>query len=282
MLWCGQVAMFFAILIAYVVTIKRLNVMKERLPKMMNRYRVFLLSLAVTAVIVLIKVVLHETGNEVLTLGSLHTGVVTGTFFVIGFLLSTTIADYKESERIPSEFSAIIENMYEDAEATHASYPDFDIAAFRKQLRKIAQSFADDVRRKRHSTRLQVHKLNATFTAMEKAGVPPNYVVKLKQQQAQLVRVLFRVTYIQRITFIPSASILARSIVPITILLLLFTEVEPIFGGITIVAIISFILIYMLRLIHVISTPFQRARKTQDDVSLFLVDETVQHLSNRK
>lgn len=249
--------------------------------KLTNRYNIFILSFLVTICVVILKIVLHNTDNEILSLGSLHTGVVTGTFFVIGYLLSTTIADYKESERIPAEFSSIIENMYEDAEATHRSYPDFDLKAFKLQLRKVAQAFSSDVRKKKHTTRLVVHTLNDTFVAMEKAGVPPNYVVKLKQQQAQLVRVLFRVTYIQRITFIPSATILARSIIPLTIALLVFTEIEPILGGVIITAIITFILVYMLRLIQVISTPFQRAGKTQDDVSLFLVDETIEYLSKK-
>lgn len=246
-----------------------------------KRYNVFILSFIATVFVLIIKWLLHETGNEILVLGSLHTGVVTGTFFVIGFLLTTTIADYKESERIPSEFSSIIENMYEDAEATHANHPGFDLLGFKRQLRDIAKSFAEEVRKKKHSTRLEVHKLNKTFIDMENAGVPPNYVVKLKQQQAQLLRVLFRVTYIQRITFIPSATILARSIIPIAVLLMVFTEIEPIVGGMIITAIITFILVYMLRLIHVISTPFQSAGTTQDDVSLFLVDETVKHLSRK-
>lgn len=207
--------------------------------------------------------------------------MVTGTFFVLGFLLSTTIADYKESERMPAEFSSVLENMYEDGQSTHASYPGFDLEVFRTQLQKIAKSFASDVRKKRHTTRFEIHKLNDTFVAMEKAGVPPNYIVKLKQQQAQLVRVLFRVTYIQRITFIPSASILAKSIIPITIGLMVFTEIEPIVGGIVITAVISFILVYMLRLIQVISTPFQAEGRTQDDVSLFLIDDTARHLSSK-
>lgn len=243
-----------------------------------KKYNVFILSFLVTVIVLSIKWMLHETGNEILVLGSLHTGVVTGTFFVIGFLLTTTIADYKESERIPAEFSSIIENMYEDAEATHANHNGFNLKAFKKQLHDIAKSFAYDVRDKKHETRLQVHKLNQTFIDMENAGVPPNYVVKLKQQQAQLLRVLFRVTYIQRITFIPSATILSRSIIPLAVLLMVFTEIEPIVGGMIITAIITFILVYMLRLIHVISTPFQSEGATQDDVSLFLVNETVNHL----
>lgn len=246
-----------------------------------NRYRILLISLAVTAFVVALKVALHATGNEMLVLGSLHTGVISGTFFVLGFLLSATIADYKESERIPAEFSSVIENMYEDAEATHRTYKDFDIEAFKKQLHVIAKSFAKDVRKKKHTTRLEVHKLNDTFVEMEKAGVPANYIVKLKQQQAQLARVLFRVTYIQRIKFIPSATILARSIIPIVLALLLFTEIEPIFGGVIITAMITFIFVYILILLQVISTPFQGEGKTQDDVSLFLINDTIDYLGRK-
>lgn len=244
-----------------------------------SRLRIFTISFLVTILVVVAKVALHETGNEILSLGSLHTAVVTGTFFVLGFLLSTTIADYKESERVPSEFSSILENMYEDAEATHAAYPKFDLDKFRTKLSEVASSFAEGIRKKKHTARFAIHELNSSFVEMEKAGVPPNYVVKLKQQQAQLLKILFRVTYIQRITFIPSASVLAKSIIPITIGFILLTEIEPVMGGIIITAVISFILVYMLRLIQVISTPFQRAGKTQDDVSLFLIDDTAQHLS---
>jgi hypothetical protein len=197
----------------------------------------------------------------------------------VGFLLSTTIADYKESERIPAELASAIEDMYEDGKAIHGSYPGFDLVAYKKQLRRIAQSFAVDVRHKRHSTRIQVYKLNHFFAEMESAKVPPNFIVKLKQQQSQVLRLLARVTYIQRIMFIPSARILARSIIPLTLGLILFTEIEPIVGGMVIAAAISFILIYILQLIQIISTPFHGKGKTQDDVSLFLIDETVRHLS---
>lgn len=249
--------------------------------KISSKFTIFIVSLLVTAIVAAVKIVLHDTGNEILTLGSLHTGVITGTFFVVGFLLSTTIADYKESERIPSEFSSILENMYEDAEATHGTYKDFDLDAFREKLQAIAKSFASGIRKKKHTARFDIHALNESFVQMEKAGVPPNYVVKLKQQQAQLLKILFRVTYIQRIKFIPSASILAKTIIPLTITFITLTEIEPITGGVIITAVITFILVYMLRLIQVISTPFQAEGVTQDDVSLFLIDDSVKHLSER-
>jgi hypothetical protein len=247
-----------------------------------KNFRIFLISLCVATGLVALKFLLHRLGWEVVVMGSLHNSVVAGAFFVVGFLLSATIADYKESERIPSEFASILENMHDDARAAHSTHAKFDLEQFRKQLIKIGQYFRKDVRNKTHAARHEVSYLNETFTAMETAGVPANFIVKLKQQQAQLTRNLFRVNYIQNIRFIPSATVLARSIVAITTILLLFTEIELFYGGMAIAAIISFILVYMLLLIQIISTPFHSAGKTQDDVSLFLIDEALAYLKNQK
>lgn len=247
-----------------------------------KNFRIFFISLSIAAALILVKFLLHKLHWEVIVQGSLHNSVIAGTFFVVGFLLSATIADYKESERIPSEFSSVLENMYEDARTTHAAYPEFNIEAFRKQLIKVARAFRTDVRNKSHKARHEVHQLNETFSAMEEAKVPANFIVKLKQQQALLAKSLFRVNYIQNIRVMPSAIILARSIVMSVAVLLLFTEIEPFFGGMIIIAIISFILTYMLLLIQVISTPFHAAGKTQDDVSLFLVDEALHYLERNK
>lgn len=247
-----------------------------------KNFRIFAISLAAAGVLVLAKFGLHQLDWEIIAQGSLHNSVVAGAFFVVGFLLSATIADYKESERIPSEFSSIIENMYEDAAAAHSQYSKFDLNKFRLQLIKIGESFKKDVRNKSHKARHEVHLLNESFIEMEVAGVPPNFIVKLKQQQAQLGRSLFRVNYIQNIKFIPSATILARSIVALTAILLLFTEIEPFYGGMAVAAIISFILLYIILLIQVISTPFHAAGKTQDDISLFLISEAVSYLKKQK
>ena len=205
--------------------------------------------------------------------------MISSVTFVIGFLLSATITDYKESERIPSEFAANIEDMYDDAAAIHASYPVFDLDEFRRQLRKVTLGFGKDVRKGSHDAGKDIRELAPFFTAMEQGKVPPNFVVKLKQQCTTLLRSRHRVNYIQRIRFIPSATILARSIVIMTIILLLFTNIDPFYGGLSIVGIICFVLIYILVLVNVISTPFHAAGRTLDDVSLYLVKDTAEYLS---
>lgn len=234
------------------------------------------------AVVMAAKYGMHALGWEVLQLGSLHTSVITGAFFVIGFILSATIADYKESEKIPAEVSSAVQNMYEDAAAINKVYPKFDLGTFKKNLQKILKAFREDVRDKSHSAHHHIHKLNDSFVSMEQAGVPANFIVKLKQQQAQLVKSLLRVNYIQRIKFIPSATVLAQAIVVLTVGLILFTEIEPFYGGMALAAIISFILIYILKLIKIISTPFHGEGKTYDDVSLFLVDQAAEHIKKER
>ncbi|MCY1541828.1 hypothetical protein D9M68_775310 [compost metagenome] len=196
-------------------------------------------------------------------------------------MLSATIADYKESEKIPAEFASTVENMYEDGESIHGTYPKFDLELFRKNLIDILGSFRDGARVNRGGARREINELNETFTQMEKAGVPANFIVKLKQQQAQLLRSLFRVNYIQKIKFIPSAFILARSIVVLIVVVLLLTNIDPFYGGLVLTGAISFILLYMIILIQTVSIPFHAKGLTQDDVSLFLLRETATYLRSR-
>ena len=244
-------------------------------------FRIFATTLILTGLIVSIKYLFHHLGWEPIEQTSLHNSVISSVTFVIGFLLSATITDYKESERIPSDFASNLEDMYDDATHIHKAYPQFDLAKFKKQLHIVAQGFSKDARKKSYDARKDIRALGSFFADMESGGVPPNFIVKLKQQQTHLLRSRQRVNYIQRITFIPSATILARSIVIGVIILLTLTNIDPFYGGLVISGLISFILIYMLILIQTISTPFHEAGKTQDDVSLFLVNDAADYLSKK-
>ncbi len=245
-------------------------------------FRIFFIALVAALIIVAVKYWFHLLNWEPIEQSSLHNGVLSSATFVIGFLLSATIADYKESERIPAEFAANIEDMYADAEVIYQTYPKFNLEGFRAQLYKIADRFDREVRIASRGVSEDIRTLNTYFGEMEKAGVPANFIVKLKQQQLLLLRHRKRVTYIQRIKFIPSASILSQSIVFFVIGLLVFTNVDPFYGSLAIIGIISFVLIYMMILISVISTPFHAAGKTRDDVSMFLVDSAARFLKSKK
>lgn len=250
----------------------------------LRTYRIFFISVIAAGLVVAAKYILHYFELEPITLGSLHGSVISGVVFVIGFLLSATIADYKESERIPAEIASTLEGMYEDALSIEQNYPKFKADKYRDQLHGIARGYLIDLRSRsrKSTTRTELHNLNTLHAQMEKAGVPANFIVKLKQQQTVLLRHLFRVNYIQRITFVPSANILAWSIVVLAATLLLLTDMDPFVSSTVITGAIMFILIYVLQLISVIRTPFHAEGKTRDDVSLFLLERARDHLSTKR
>jgi hypothetical protein len=246
--------------------------------KFFSNYRIFFIALLVTAIVIAVKYVLHALNFEPVEQTSLHNAMISSVIFVIGFILSATISDYKESERIPAEFASIVENMYEDAKEFHKVYPQFDLVLFRTSLIDVLSAFRAGTRVNRKGARREISELNVSFGQMEKAGVPANFVVKLKQQQAILLKSMYRVNYIQKIKFIPSAFLLVRLIVLMVIGTLLLTNIDPFYGGLILTGTISFIMMYMLLLIQVISVPFHDSGKTRDDVSLFLLKETRAYL----
>ncbi len=60
-------------------------------------------TLPFVAVVLALKLLAHQYGYEVLSLSSLFTAIVSANIFLIGFLISGTLVDYKESEKIPSD-----------------------------------------------------------------------------------------------------------------------------------------------------------------------------------
>jgi len=88
-----------------------------------------------------------------------------------------------------------------------------------------------------------------------------------------------RIYHIQKIQFVPSAYILAETIVALVIGLLLFTRIEPVHDGIIMVAFLSYLFIFLLKLLRVLETPFRADEYSMDDVSLFLLRELREKIS---
>lgn len=249
----------------------------------LRRYKILFAAIAITAAVVAAKMALHHILHfEPIEQSSLHNGLVSSAIFVIGFLLSATIADYKESERIPAEFAATIDDIYHDARQLHKTYPDFSLSMLRKSLLEILASFRAGARSNRMRARQEIADLQASFGHMEAAGVPPNFITKLKQQSSGLSKNLFRVNYIQRIHFIPSATLLVWLIVGAVVSILLLTNLTTFYAELLITGTITFIMVYILLLIRVISVPFQEKGSTRDDVSLFLLREVREYLEQEQ
>lgn len=243
------------------------------------RYRMLYQTAALVALVVAAKIGLHAMGWEFIALSPLHTSIVAGGIFILSIFLAGILPDYKEAERLPTDFTATIDNMYEDGLSIERNYPEFDSGSFREALQSSLASFRDDILHNRRRAYAEIHEISDALAQMEAAGIPPNFIVKLKQEQGALLRILLRLYYIQRIRFIPSAYYLVVATAAVVIGILLFTSLEPFNASAVALALVAFVFIYLIKLIGTVSTPFHPEGATRDDVSLFLVDEALRHLA---
>jgi len=238
-----------------------------------RRFQIFKQALAVVLLLMLIKTILHYLGWEVLSTTPLHTGLLAGSVFVLGFILTSIHADYKDSEKIPVDLTTAIENLALDGKLFSQQYRKFDSQGFSNQLALILGAFKSDIKHHTNTSLPFAQGLSKWFLQLEKQKLPANYIVRLKQEQGNLIRIIARMRYLQRIRPLPSAFVLVQSMVWSMIIMLLFTKIGALIDGLVVTSFLAFIYFYMLRLISVMDVPFHPDGVTQDDVSLFLIEE---------
>lgn len=245
-----------------------------------KKYKLLLETAVFVFLIIGAKLLIEQFNLEFIQLSPLFTSVIAGGIFIVSIILSGVVSDYKESERLPAEIASSIENIYEDGLYVRKLKNKFNLDTLRKTLHQLTQDIKKDLAQPDSRLALKmVSELSNSFLAMEKLGIPANYIVRLKQEQSLIRKSLLRIYHIQRIKFLPSAYILAETIVFLIIGLLIFTRIEPFFDGMIMVAFISYLFIFLIKLLRTVDQPFRVDEYTMDDVSLFLLRETHERMS---
>jgi hypothetical protein len=243
-----------------------------------RRMSLFLRVVGIVVGLSLLKAVIHWLGLEFLTLNPLFTSAIGGAIFIIGFLLSSILADYKESERLPSELRVALEGIHDDITcfaATHSAYP---LSGVRVVLVNVVRSFTRDLTDDEdhgdlRPTLRHIDRLSPIFGELEQLGMPANFIVRLRAAQDTLRRGVFRIYHIQRTQFVPSIHILVYSLVASIVFLLLFLQTEGSPESALMFGFVSYMFTYALHLIRLLEKPFRKGKDTLDDVSLFLLRE---------
>lgn len=237
-----------------------------------RRYVLLARTLPVVLLVIAAKIALERLGWEFIDVSPLHASIVGGAIFIVGMMLTGTMSDYKESERLPTEIAASLESVFREGAYVKEQHPSFDLARLAETLAHVPHTLRDDLVHGTTHTVETVERLTDSFLEMDALGVPPNYIARLKQEQAQIVRNLMRVSYIQRISFLPSAYTLVETMLGLLIVLLLFTRIGTPLVDAVMLGFIALIFLYIVRLLHVLDSPFRPAGTGPDDVSLFQID----------
>jgi hypothetical protein len=244
-------------------------------------------TVGITVVVLMIgKFYAHKLGLEFIALNALVSSLIASSTFITGFLLAGVFSDYKEVEKIPSEIRSSLESILGEGDALQRKDAGFDNSKIKVIIKKFISEFEEGLSDTKDHSHMScaldaISELDFVFDDMEKRGVPPNYMTRIKSEQSQVRKMLLRVYHIQKTNFIPSVSVLVQSIVVLVILVLLFADMET-YVGIIVCGLLSYLLLYTMRLIHLLEKPFRKGKDdTCDDVSIFLLRELNDNLKTK-
>lgn len=225
---------------------------------MIRKWRLMLTTLPYVAAMLGLKLGLHALNFKGLVEFSDVAMVLTGGVFLIGFMLAGTMSDYKESERLPGEVAAALETLEETYAQAAMTRPTLDQRKLKEAVLHAGEGILDCLlgRRPRNELYGVLDALRDTAGELERAGAGP-YAGRSLAELHGLRRFLTRVLVISRTGFLASGYALLEALTACIFGLLLVAAFKNLISEVTLVAFVSLIFTYMLRLIRDIDDPFE-------------------------
>lgn len=222
--------------------------------------------------IAVLKLLSHKYGFEVMELNALFSSLVAGTIFLIGFLISGVLSDYKESEKIPSELSASMKAILDDSYTIYKSKNSGTALQFIEFQKMFIHSLTDWFYKKERSKSMldKVSQMNEFFIEFDKEGIQPAYIVKMKNEQNNIRKLILRVDTIRDTNFIGSAYAIVEAMGFLTGLGLILIKIEPFYASLFFTLLVTFLISYMVFLIIDLDNPFDYSLKGESGTEVSL------------
>jgi hypothetical protein len=234
---------------------------------------IFVKTLFVVAVIIGIKFIAHALDLEFLSINNLFSGIIAANVFLMGFLLSGVLSDYKESEKIPGEIASSINSIYSELIYLHDDKKIVKSKECMLYCQELTSSIMEWFYRRVKTTSLisKTRALNTLFAKIEN-DTQANYIVRLKNEMSNLSKIIIRVDTIRDTNFISTGYQIAISVTTLMSFGLIFSKLDPFYESLFFVGVISFLMIFLILLINDLDDPFAYSKKySAENVSLYPV-----------
>lgn len=223
-----------------------------------SRWRLALQVLPAVALVALAKTLITELGAEGIELNPLYTGLVAGNIFLLGFLLAGTLADYKESEKLPVELAASLDSIGDEFRIVAGGKGEAEgkaaLAHLADTVRTILQWLYGNERF--DAVLERVEGLSEHYVAIE-PHTEVTYVNRIKTEQNAARRMLMRIYSIHVTSFVVAGFMVAALTSIFLIGVLLFIDVGALGTDLIVLCTLTFLLGYVLLLIRDLDDPFE-------------------------
>lgn len=248
-----------------------------------KEHRIFYRVLPFIALLVLVKLLLHRFNLEWLSINAIFSGLIGANVFLMGFLLSGVLSDYKESERLPGELSAILATLADELQSIHRRTSSPLALTGLEHIHMLGFTIHRWLHKQERSSTVmaQIADLNDHFLAVEPL-TQANFIARLKQEQSSLRKIIIRIHTIRETDFISSGYFIASSTTILLLLGLAFARIEPFYESLFFVVVVSYLLLFLMFLIRDLDNPFgYYENASSEDVSLKPLEDALTDLQAR-
>lgn len=247
-----------------------------------SKWKLAMKTVPIVLAVIALKFASHHLGLEFLTLNSLFTAVISANIFLIGFLISGTLVDYKESEKLPGDLSASMEAMADEGLIVLKNRNSPEAEAYLLKLSGFSGMLVDWFYKKTRTEDLlgMLRSFNDDFLAFE-SQTQANFIVRMKQEQNAIRKMINRVHTIRETSFLGTGYAIVEIITSVLVFGLIVIRMDPFYESVFFVFFVSFMLVYMLFFIKDLDNPFGYTREESlvEEVSLKPLLDTRERLA---
>ncbi len=239
-------------------------------------------TLPIVAFVVALKIGAHTFGWEVLSLNPLFTGLIAASVFLIGFLVSGVLSDYKESEKLPGELATSVEALFHEISLIYKSKKAAVAKDCLTYTAALLPALKDWFYRKEPTAKFmeRLSDLGDFFLALEPL-TQVSYIVRMKENQNAIRRSVIRIETIRNTSFVSSGYAIAQVIILLVSVGLILVKADPFYETLFFGALVVFLLLYMLVLIQNLDDPFDYSGGfgSLDEISLDPLEDAEKRLN---
>ena len=243
------------------------------------KWGILLRTLPLTLLFGIAKWAIHALGWEPWEFDSLTASLFGSATFVIAFVLSGTLSDYRASEDMPTQVANAIETIQDSNTLAATIHPEYDPKPLTQGLIQVIQAVLDWLKHDKslNSITDAITDLNSLFAKLAPFSSAP-MMSRLQGEQAKLRILVTRMQLIRDTDFLAPAYVLLELFLVGAIVALLLIGADRFSENMVVSMFLFTSFTYLVALIRDLDNPFQYSGNTCVDVDLAVLDRAIEQL----
>jgi hypothetical protein len=247
----------------------------------MVKWSILVNVLPLTGFFCLAKLAVHQLGWEPWAFDSMTGSLFGAATFVIAFVLSGTVSDYRTSDGLPTQVSHSISSIQDINQFVAATNPDYDPKPLQHLLSEFSGHVLDWLK--------QGKSLDPAYDALSNIGnvlvpmakfAPAPMLSRVQIEQANLRSLIAQIKGVRDTDYIPPAYALLELFMIGAVVSLLLISSDKFSESLVVSGFLFTSFIYLLMLVRDLDNPFQYNGKSSIDADLSLLEATRSRLQS--